>query len=118
MPNRPRRDKKLRPGSPRSRGGSHRPDSVKDLLGRASPALAAIAEQRARQNTWRAWLDERLPAALLAHVTGLIERDGELVLFTASASWGVRIRYALAELETPEGIERILVRVLPRGAAP
>ena len=76
--------------------------------------LASIREQQARQDAWRGWLAAQLPPALLAHVTGLIERDGELVIFTASASWGVRVRYALADIETPAGIERILVRVLPK----
>ena len=76
--------------------------------------LASIREQKARQDTWRGWLAEHLPAALLPHVTGLVERDGELVIFTASASWGVRVRYAVADVETPAEIERILVRVLPK----
>ena len=115
MPNTRRRDKKLRPASPTPRGGSHRADSVKELLGRSSPLLASIRGQQSRQDSRRAWLAAQLPAALQKHITGLVERDGELVIFTASASWGVRVRYAVAEAEKPPGIDTILVRVLPRG---
>jgi len=75
--------------------------------------LTSIREQRSRQVGWRDWLAQRLPEALLPHVTGVVERQGELVIFTASASWGVRIRYAMAELEPPPDIDRIQVRVMP-----
>jgi hypothetical protein len=85
--------------------------------------LASIADQAARQRAWREWLDARFPEPLRARITGVVERDGELVIFTASAGWGVRLRYALAELDgelrraRPE-ITRVLVRVLPEGEAP
>jgi hypothetical protein len=105
----------LRHGSARKRAGT---DSVKSLLARSSPVLTSIADQAARQLGWRKWLDERLPAALLRRVTGVVERDGELVLFAESAGWGARLRYALAELEpelrrTHATVERVAVRVLP-----
>ena len=79
--------------------------------------LTSIREQRSRQVGWREWLAQRLPEALLPHVTGVVERQGELVIFTTSASWGVRIRYAVAELEAPASIDRIRVRVLPGRAS-
>ena len=116
MPKPRRRDKKLRPASPTPWGGSHRADSVKELLDRSSPLLASIRSQQSHQDARRAWLAARLPATLQKHITGLVERNGELVIFTASASWGVRVRYALAESEKPPGIDTILVRVLPKGA--
>jgi hypothetical protein len=83
-----------------------------------SPVLDAIAVQVERQRHWQRWLAARVPAALLAYVTGIVERDAELVIFTASAAWGVRLRYALAEVETelraasPE-VQRVVVRVMP-----
>ncbi|MGH8258114.1 MAG: hypothetical protein ACREUG_00315 [Steroidobacteraceae bacterium] len=95
-------------------------DSVKSLLARSTPVLTSIADQVARQRSWRAWLDERLPESLRTRITGVVERDGELVIFTQSAGWGVRLRYAVAEIETelrlarPE-VSRIIVRVLPAG---
>ncbi len=81
--------------------------------------LASIADQITRQQHWRAWLDERLPAALRGHITGIAETGGELVIFTASAGWGVRLRYAIAELESElrgahPAIGSVAVRVLPR----
>ncbi|MGH8150907.1 MAG: hypothetical protein ACRETB_13175 [Steroidobacteraceae bacterium] len=84
--------------------------------------LASIADQAARQAGWRGWLNEHLPS-LVTRITGVVERDGELVLFAESAGWGVRLRYAMAELE-PElrrshpAIVRIAVRVLPGGRTP
>jgi hypothetical protein len=121
MPNTPRRDKKIRSAS-RRRVARIRPgaDSVKSLLGRGSPVLASIADQASRQRHWRAWLTERLPTTLRGHLTGIVETGGELVIFTASAGWGVRLRYAIAELEgelraAHPAVECITVRVLPRG---
>lgn len=84
--------------------------------------LARVADQASRQRHWREWLLERLPQALRPRITGVVERDGALVIFTESAGWGVRLRYATAELEAelrgshPE-IARILVRVLPGGGS-
>ncbi len=121
MPNKPRRDKHIRSGLRRGGGGRAGADSVKTLLTRPGPVLASIADQAARQRIWRQWLAERLPAGLLARVTGVVERDGELVIFTESAGWGVRLRYALAELDSElrhahPAVARVAVRVLPKGA--
>jgi hypothetical protein len=84
--------------------------------------MASIADQTSRQLGWRRWLDERLPADLTARVTGIVERDGELVIFTESAGWGVRLRYALADLDAElrrsyPAVERVAVRVLPKGSS-
>ena len=120
MPNKRRRDKKHRSASAggitRAAGGA---DSVKDLLQRSSVLLSAISEQASRQERWRDWIDQRLPPALAKRVTGIVERGAELVIFAESASWGVRLRYAVAELESDlkrasPALSRIVVRVLPK----
>jgi len=99
-----------------------RVDSVKSLLARG-PVLGRIADQSARQNLWRDWLAQRIGEPLRARITGVVERDGSLVIFTESAGWGVRLRYVMAELEAelrrehPQ-VSRVLVRVLPAGESP
>jgi hypothetical protein len=119
MPNKSRRDKpKTRAPGRRTARISRPADSVKALLQTRSPVLSAISEQTQRQQAWRQWLQEHVPAELLAYVTGVVERDKQLVIFTASAAWGGRLRYALAELEPAllsahAGLERVTVRVLP-----
>ena len=54
-------------------------------------------------------------------MTGVVERDGVLVLFAESAAWSARLRYFVLEMESQiraadPGITVINVRVLPRGA--
>lgn len=130
MPNKPRRNKNDRRGSrrgvARNRPGAHsvkKVDSVKSLLARSGPVLGRIADQASRQEVWRAWVAERIGEPLRARITGIVERDGALVIFTESAGWGVRLRYAIAELEAelrrdhPQ-VARVVVRVLPAGEAP
>jgi hypothetical protein len=80
--------------------------------------LASIADQASRQRRWREWLHTRLPAALYSRITGIVETDGELVIFTESAGWGVRLRYTMAELASElrsahPSVESVTVRVLP-----
>jgi hypothetical protein len=123
MPNTPRRDKKYR-SAQRRRVARTLPggDSVKRLLGRPTPLLASIADQVSSQRHLSQWLEERLPATLQGRVTGVVQRGGELVIFTVSAGWGVRLRYAIAELESELRaahplIESVTVRVLPGARA-
>ena len=78
-----------------------------------------VTDRAARQAVLRSWLDRRLPQDTLAHLSGVVERDdGTLVIFTDSAAWSARVRYALPEIENelrvahPE-ITRVAVRVLP-----
>jgi hypothetical protein len=78
-----------------------------------------VTDRAARQTVLRSWLDQRLPQETRAHLSGVVERDdGTLVIFTDSAAWSARVRYALPEIESelrsahPE-ITRVAVRVLP-----
>jgi hypothetical protein len=121
MPNKLRRHK---------RGGSRiqpietaetarKPDSVKDLLARLTPTLTQVSKQTSRQAYWRQWLTEHLPPDLVARLSGVVERQGTLVVFAESAAWSARLRYAVQELEPQiktcgPGIQSITVRVLPR----
>jgi hypothetical protein len=95
--------------------------SVKDLLARAVPVLSKAAAQTARQAFWRPWLEARLPPGLPPRITGITQRDGNLVVFADSPAWSARLRYALQELTpqikaTQPDIEEVTVRVLPRTA--
>jgi hypothetical protein len=115
MPNKIKRDKHRKS---RMRRRERSGDSVKDLLTRNNPALQRLAEQRAHQARWRTWLDAHLPAQSRAQLCGIVERHDTLVLFTASAAWSARLRFAIAEIEAalrqahPQ-IARVEVRVLP-----
>ena len=105
---------------PRHSGRPSQPThSVKDLLARAVPILSQAADQTARQAFWRPWLEARLPPELPPRITGITERDGNLVVFADSPAWSARLRYALQELtakirETQPDIKEVTVRVLPR----
>ena len=121
MPNNLRRNKR---GSTRNPATSvsktfRRPDSVKDVLGRASPTLTRLTDQAARQSWWRQWLAQQLPTELTAHLSGVVERDDTLVIFTDSAAWSARLRYVIQEFEgrikqTQPTIQHVSVRVMPR----
>ncbi len=93
--------------------------SVKDLLARAVPVLSQAADQSARQAFWRPWLEAHLPPGLPAKITGITERDGNLVVFAGSPAWSARLRYALQELaaqirQMQPDIKEVTVRVMPR----
>ena len=98
---------------------SRRPDSVKALLATLTPALTRVADQGARQQFWCQFLAERLAPGLAARLSGVVEREGTLVIFAESAAWSARLRYALQELEaairsSQPTIQQVQVRVLPR----
>jgi hypothetical protein len=83
--------------------------------------LKRVSDQRHRQDFWRDWLDTNLPAEITAKITGIVERDGTLVIFAESAAWSARLRFATQEIEdqiraAKSGITDVTVRVLPRGA--
>jgi hypothetical protein len=121
MPNKLRRNK---------RGGSRqlatsvsktfrKPHSVKDVLARLTPTLTRVSKQVSRQEHWKTWLAAHLPADITTRLSGVVEREGTLVIFAESAAWSARLRYAVLELEAqikvvgPE-IQQISVRVLPK----
>ena len=92
--------------------------SVKELLARNAAVLTRVTDQAARASFWSSWLCRHLPTDLAPRVSGVVERDGRLVIFAASAGWCTRLRYALKELEPqlraafPE-LAAISVRVRP-----
>ena len=102
-----------------TRPAAPRPHSVKALLERRNPVFTESSAQQVRQDAWRACLEKILPDSMAAHVSGILERRGELIVYADSAAWGTRLRYAIAECEAalragrPE-IAAITVRVMPR----
>ena len=120
MPKKAVRDKRRRAPLRNGAGpGSRRVHSVKELLGQRTPALTRVAAQAARAVFWSEWLAQRLPDELRARLSGVVERDGILVIFAETAAWSARLRYAVVEL-TPamhaadSQLSNIEVRVLPR----
>ena len=115
MPNKIKRNKR---GTTRLRRPQLTADSVKDLLAGKHPALARLSDQAARQEAWRGWLDAHLPREARAQVSGVVEKHDTLVIFTASAAWSARVRFAIAEIEAElkrahPAIAAVQVRVLP-----
>jgi hypothetical protein len=100
---------------------SNRTDSVKDLLAKLTPNLKRVTDQVHRQDFWKDWLEKHLPAEIGGKLTGIVERDGILVIFAESPAWSARLRFAVQEIEAQiraakPGITEVSVRVLPRGA--
>jgi len=96
-----------------------RPDSVKAVLGRATPTLTRVSDQAARQAFWKQWLTQHLPSELTPRLSGVVERDDTLVIFAESAAWSARLRFCLQELEpgikqAQPTIQQVSVRVMPR----
>jgi|HubBroStandDraft_5_1064220.scaffolds.fasta_scaffold20105_2 hypothetical protein len=123
MPNMPRRNK--HDGSQiRSTSGSrlsNQTDSVKDLLAKLTPGLKRVTEQVRGQDFWRAWLQDHLTAEICGKLTGVVERDGTLVIFAESPAWSARLRFFVQEIKpqilaAKPGITDVTIRVLPRGA--
>ena len=100
---------------------SNQTDSVKDLLAKLTPSLKRVTDQVHRQDFWRDWLAAHLTAEITEKLTGVVERDGTLVIFAESPAWSARLRFAVQEIEpqilaAKPGITAVTVRVLPRGA--
>jgi hypothetical protein len=98
---------------------SRRPNSVKDLLSRRAPTLMRVTTAAARASFWSEWLAQHLPAELGTRISGVVERDGTLVIFAESAAWSARLRFLLEELEpqilaAASGLTTVAVRVRPR----
>lgn len=123
MPNMERRNKRngSRIGSTSGSRLSNQTDSVKDLLAKLTPGLKRVTEQAHRQDFWRDWLVAHLSVEITEKLTGVVERDGTLVIFAESPAWSARLRFAVQEIEAQilaakPGITAVRVRVLPRGA--
>jgi hypothetical protein len=96
-----------------------KPDSVKDVLRRATPTLTRVADQAGRQSYWQHWLAQNLPPELTSRLSGVVEREDTLVIFTESAAWSARLKYVLHELQTrikqaQPTIQHVSVRVMPK----
>ncbi|MGH8266543.1 MAG: hypothetical protein ACRETS_04435 [Steroidobacteraceae bacterium] len=121
MPKKLSRHKRVnRPMSSAAGSAPPRAHSVKDLLARPAPVLTRVTDQAARANFWHQWLSTRLPAEIRPRVSGVVERDGTLVIFAESAAWSARLRFAVLELEpliraASAALTAIVVRVRPRG---
>ena len=123
MHNMPRRNKRAGSRIQSTNGSrlSNQTDSVKELLSKLTPGLKRVMEQRHHQDFWRGWLESHLPPEITGKLTGIVERDGTLVIFAESPAWSARLRFAVQEIEAqiraarPE-ITEVSVRVLPRGA--
>jgi hypothetical protein len=121
MPNKLRRDKR---GGTRKLATSvskrlHKPHSVKEVLGQKNPTLTRLHAQADRQSFWKQWLAKQLPAELTPRLSGVVERDDTLVIFTESAAWSARLRYLMQELEASvkqaqPTIKQISIRVMPK----
>jgi hypothetical protein len=121
MPKKGTRDKRRnsRNRHPGTAASTRQPDSVKAVLARLSPTLTRVTDQAARQAAWRQWLTAHLPEDLAARLSGIVEREGTLVLFAESAAWSARLRYAMQEIEASlraahPGIAEVKIRVLPK----
>ncbi|MEO6185893.1 MAG: hypothetical protein ABIP38_08085 [Steroidobacteraceae bacterium] len=55
-----------------------------------------------------------LPEELRAHLIEVLEKPGELVLFTDSAVWAGRLKLAMNDLASIAAGRRQVVRVMPR----
>jgi predicted nucleic acid-binding Zn ribbon protein len=119
-----RRDRNKKSGSQirdRTRRGESQPRSVSELLARAGGAT--LRQIKLQPFDWATLVRERLSAELALHLRAAEFADGRLTLFTESAAWSARLRYAMADAEAalrgakPE-IREIVVRVAPASSAP
>jgi hypothetical protein len=72
-------------------------------LGTAAAAISLIERLRTR-----------LPEELRTHLIEVLEKPGELVLFTDSAVWAGRLKLAVNDLAEIAAGRRQVVRVMPR----
>jgi hypothetical protein len=121
MPNKPKRHKAKR--SQFRRGAVQRvtkPRSAGDLLAEKLAKITKSAQSRPHESI--ELIQARLPLPLQPHVRHAQERNGVLLITTASAAWSTRLRFALAEIE-PEirrlwpAIQRVEIRVAPGRSA-
>jgi hypothetical protein len=73
-----------------------RPRAIGELLARAG--AGRVTREVTRQQSWTDWLRAAVPAALAPHIVQVVAREHELIVYADTSAWGVRLRYALAEL--------------------
>lgn len=99
MPNKTLHDKKKRrPLTATSTKYLTKPKSINDLLLNHSK-LRELGHSFALQEEWLDWLRKMLPESLSLHVSRVESKDGTLRVYTDSANWSARVRYAMVELE-------------------
>jgi Dna[CI] antecedent, DciA len=98
-------------------GGSHRTvQSAVSLLQRISRAAGgALPVPQMAPPAALEQLRQLLPEELRPHLREVLEKPGELVLFTDSAVWAGRLRLALPGLAGFAAGRRQVVRLMPRG---
>jgi hypothetical protein len=115
MPKKPPRDN---PRGPELRtvhsAGSGAAALLQRITRRAQVVLPGARDGASEPLSWLARLRQRLPQEQQAHLTDVIEKAGELVLFADSAAWAGRIRLSLPELAEVTAGRRITVRLMPR----
>ena len=80
--------------------------------------MTGITAQAERATFWKNWLCRHLPAELAAQISGVVEREGALVVFAASSAWCARLRFTLEELAAElraaaPAVTTVRVRVRP-----
>ena len=90
--------KKRRPLTATSRKHLTKPKSINELLSKSS-VLRELGHSFAPQEDWLDWLRKKLPEALALHLKAVELKPGALAVYTDSANWSARVRYALAEFE-------------------
>jgi hypothetical protein len=78
--------------------------------GGALPSLGTAAASVSLIESLRA----QLPAELRPHLIEVLEKPGELVLFTDSAVWAGRLKLSVTALAGPAAGRRQVVKVMPR----
>jgi predicted nucleic acid-binding Zn ribbon protein len=91
--------KKRRPLTATSTKYLTKPKSINELLSKSS-VLRELGHSFAPQEEWLDWLRKKLPESLATHVNGVELKPGALFVYTDSANWSARVRYAMAELDT------------------
>jgi hypothetical protein len=96
-----------------------KPQSVAELIQRRLPAL--VGEVRS-QSTLLAYLRGKLAPELAQRLCGAEQKQARLVLFTESATWAARLRYALPEVAVHIRrdfplVSETVVRVMPRSGS-
>jgi len=101
---------------------TQRSETAAKLLVAAGPRLGELHARARAFSALKERLAAVLPAPEASHVTGIVQRDNEIVILVDSSAWCARLRYRAAslrqQLSAMVGLEvkEIRVRVVPRGA--